>query len=65
MPDRPALPAHSHKVSKIVLPDMPVLRSDHTVTANNHVMGDLNEVVDLRALADNCVLQRAAIDRRC
>ena len=39
------------------------LRHDHAMAANDHVVGDLHEVVDLSALPDDRVPAAAAIDR--
>ena len=40
------------------------LRNDHATPSNRNVVTDLHEIVDLRALADYRVAQRASIDCR-
>src|SRR5687767_2539104 len=38
------------------------LGNDHAMPSNGHVMGDLDEIVDLGALADHRIAMRAAVD---
>ena len=40
------------------------LGDDHAMAADDHVVGDLHQIVDLGALADHRVAAGAAIDRR-
>src|SRR5262245_9513876 len=40
------------------------MRNDHAVPADDDVVGDLNEVVDLRTLTNDRVRQRSSVDRR-
>ena len=45
-----------------VLPAMPDLRDHQAMLADGHVVGDLHQVIDLGAPADDRRAQRAAID---
>ena len=47
-----------------VEPEMPVMRNDHTMAADDDVVPDLDEIINFRALADDRILKGAAVDGR-
>src|SRR6185436_6255343 len=62
--DHAGLGAHHHVVAQLRRASDAALGNDDAVPADHHVVGDLHEVVDLGALADHRVRQRAAVDGR-
>jgi hypothetical protein len=49
------------KVSEIAAPGDSDLTDDYAMSSQPGVVPDLDEIIDFRTLADNCVSQRAAI----
>ena len=62
MPYRAALSAHGDEIFKNGAAGYTGLRSDNTVPSDYHVMRNLHEIVDLCALADDRILERAPVD---
>ena len=57
------LPAHQHAVSDDATPGYAGLSGDNAASPEAHVVADLDEIVDLAAVADDRIVQRPAIDR--
>lgn len=45
-------------------PRQAAMASDDAVPSNPDVVGDLDQIVDLRPFADHCIVKRSSIDRR-
>src|SRR6266542_2007505 len=58
------LPADNHVVLHLHAARDPRLRHDEATRADAHVMGDVDEIVDLRARPDHGVVHAAAVDAR-
>ena len=58
------LPADLGEVADLAGSGDAGLRRDDTASSDDDVVADLHEIVDLGALANNCVSQRAAINSR-
>ena len=48
--------------SIVTLPEMPICAASRQCRPIDHIVGDLDEIVDLGALADHGVADRAAVD---
>src|SRR5271165_1157109 len=64
MPGESPLSADHHKIAQPRTAGNPNLPGENTTSAEHDVVGDLDEIVDHRAGADDCVVAGAAIDRR-
>ena len=60
--DEARLAAHHHEVAELGGAGNARLADDDAMPADHHVVADLHEVIDLGALADHRVLERAAVD---
>ena len=58
------LGSQDNEVAELGRPCNSCLGDDDAVAANNHVVGDLNKVIDLRSFTDFCVHEEAPIDCR-
>ena len=59
----PTWPPITTKSSITQLPAMPIWAAMHAVPPDLHIVADLHQIIDLGALADHRVAQRAAVDR--
>ncbi len=59
----PTCPPNMAKSPTVTLPDMPVCDDNQAMPADRAVVSDLDEIVDLGALADDRIAGRAAVDR--
>src|SRR3990172_1712685 len=64
MADSAGLPAHHHVIAELGRARNPSVGDDHAVAPNDHVVPDLNEIINFRPFADNRVLEGAAVDCR-
>ena len=63
MVDHTRMCTHDDEVTKLRRARDAALGHNHAMSADDNVVGDLDEIIDLRALADDCVRQRSSIDR--
>ena len=63
-PASPTWPPRATKSSITQEPETPDLGDDHAMAADDDVVADLHEIIDLRALADDRVAIGAAVDGR-
>src|SRR6266446_1329835 len=57
------LPAYHDMFAERARPGQSRLRGNHGVRANLAVVADVDEIVQLHALRDACIIERAAVDR--
>src|SRR5439155_26812160 len=60
--DETRLAAHDHEIPQLGGAGDAHLTDDHAMPAHHDVVPDLHEIINFRAFADHCVLQRPAID---
>jgi hypothetical protein len=58
----PTWPAITAPLPTVHEPEMPVSRQQNHVLADIAVVGDVNQVVDLRSPADSRLFERTAVD---
>ncbi len=62
--NRATLATHGNQIFQYGAAGYAGLRGDNAMPSDDYVMGDLNEVVDLGALSDDCILKSPAVDCR-
>ena len=62
MADHADLPGQDDIIAELRAPGNTGLRHHQAVLANGYIVGDLNQVIDLRAFADNSWTQGAAVN---
>ena len=55
---------HNEIPNRRTLPEMPVCADNHAMPADRHIVADLDQIVDLGALADHGIADGAAVDGR-
>jgi hypothetical protein len=63
MASNPNLPTHYNEVANLAAARDANLPRNQTMTTHHNIMGNMDHIIELRALADNGVTNSAAINR--